>query len=427
MSQASASLLLDHPLGTQLLARLQPGGEPFSLIMLTYQDPAQRSQLLEQLVEQTADQLKHVLLQLAETEVRQLSETIEQRLADLLALDAAEAVQHAVHVVNLENSLVYEILAEQSGLLARLEEEHEALVAGYPFGQIWWLDGYTTRRLAHEAPQLWQGISLHVDFRDEAVAERDMGQDYLRLMEWAADEQARAKPEEKQAIAEVLYQREMHQQAQAMYQELVAGEDTALATRMAAHEGLGQIAQVRQDLGTALAEFEAALCLAEAPADQARLQERIGAAHQAMGESDAAIRYLEQARAGYLEVAQARGGSQVLRRLGHLLERKGKLDRAAGYYVEAGEQLAQVEPLDQAGLAFVWQQAGAIRQNQQRYAEALAAFQQALHHAQQTEDEFLTHALEDSVEDMEELSQKMSKGKSEGKKGKKKGFLGLFG
>ena len=123
-----------------------------------------------------------------------------------------------------------------------------------------------------------------------------------------------------------------------------------------------------------------------------------------MGDRDTAIKKLEEARKAWranpeptLEIGK------ICQLLGALWERKGDLNLSVEYYTLAAQNWELCAPEDSTAQAHIWHQAGAIRQNQQRYADALEAFRKALSFSRNTDDEFLVQALEDSVENMEEL------------------------
>lgn len=430
MNQATDFLAAHQETWDRLVHLLQPGGEAAALVAIGVDAEQSREALLEALVPVT-EHYQHILLDLGQEQVGSLVEVLNSRFADLLGGSLNHAVQHVVHVVHLEHTLLHEILSGEGRLLAQLEAEREPLRSGFPFRLLLWVDGYLWRRLAHEAPQLWglmiDQFAFFTPDSDEAHA-APSDQAYLRLLELAAQTRQAETPDPAllYEIGHALEQKGVIAPAIEHYEQVLTQEAPA-QLHLQAHEGLAHLHQQEGAAGEAVEAYDAALALAEtASVDAARLHEQQGDLYlrlQAVEEANEAFR---EALAAYQTHSDELGQARMHRRLAYSEERKGQLDQAVRHFLQAIELLEAADEPDVHHLADAYQQVGAIRQNQQRYAEALEAFAQALPFAQATEDAFLIAALEDSVEAMRETlaRRKKDNAKDPGDPPKRKGLFG---
>ncbi|RMG72204.1 MAG: tetratricopeptide repeat protein, partial [Bacteroidetes bacterium] len=190
-------------------------------------------------------------------------------------------------------------------------------------------------------------------------------------------------------------------------------------------QGLIHIRAGRMEAAREALESAAALPEEAVPARvRGRIASRQGDLYLHQRRYEEALPHFREALRLYEEAGDTEDLIHVHRNLARVLEGQGRLDKAVAVY----QRLIDLPGLSRELTAATHQQIGAIRQNQQRWAEALAAFQAALPLAQAAEDDFLIHALEDSIEDMAERAQSSGKTQDEAPTGKKKGWLGrLFG
>jgi tetratricopeptide (TPR) repeat protein len=417
--------LLNHHQASweRLIHLLQPEGDAAPLLLVGIEQPADRDGLLEALVPATPE-LEHLLLDLSQEQVHSLVEVLNSRFADLLSDSLDQAVRRTVHVVHLEHTLLQEILQGKGKLLDQLETERESLRSGFPFRLILWVDVYLWRRLEHEAPQLWALLSDHFAFfRQETDHPTD--QVYLRLLELVAQtrEQKTPDPELTYQIGHILEEKGLVQAGLDHYQQVLEA-DVPEALKLKVKEGMAHLYEREGEAGEAAAAYQEALDLSGPQSTEAaRLHEQQGALYLQLQAVEEAMEAFGRALRAFEAQSDEKGQARMHRRLAYGQERKGKLDEAVAHYLQAIELIEAADDPNVLTLAEAYQQVGAIRQNQQRYAEALQAFQDALPYAQATEDDFLTAALEDSVEAMTEMVQRRGK-KAEGGEKKRKGLFG---
>ncbi len=425
MASKHSSSLVGHPQWGALHRLITQEPREYSLLLLSYQDLAQRGDLLNELIPQ-AEHLQHVWLELGNTQVESLSETLQRRLEDLIAAPPEESVYYLIHLGNLEATLLKELQQElESALLPQINEEAEILHQGFPFAMICWADGYLTDRLEREAPQFWQQLTHHLDFRSPDSQEN--GDGYLRFMEAVKDAKGDGPADAQLLMAEAFRTRAALKSAEELYQTILSQEEINPGIRAKSYLGLAYLFQAREQPLPAMEALENALEEAEEASLQTEILISLAELQQEAGMRDEAIQHFGQALELGAETSSALERVTILRQLARLLERKGKLDVAVNHYQRAIDTWEEMDGAHPVLLAQTWQQVGAIRQNQQRYPEALSAFEAALKVAAGQEDEFLIHALEDSVEDMQALVKSKPTGTSEGQGKKKKGFFGLFG
>jgi tetratricopeptide (TPR) repeat protein len=412
----------------RLMHLLQPEGMSPSLLILGTEGEAHRDLLLEALVPETSH-YQHIILDLGQEQVHSLADVLQSRFADLMGGPLDHAVQHFVHVIHLEHTLLHEILAGEGQMIAQLEAERETLRTGFPFQLLLWVDPYLWRRLQHEATQLGELVAGQFAFFDDRLEPEHPApsdQVYLRLMELSSQQRKvdTADPTLSYQIGHLLEERSLLAPAMTHYQAALAqGADVPLQVQI--HEGLAHLYARESEPGAAMEAYQAALDLTDEddlPA-MARLHEQQGDLYlqlQAIKEADASY---GQALSAFEALDDDIGQARMHRRLAHGKERSGQLDQAVQHYLHAVELWRTSDAADPHAMAEAYQQVGAIRQNQRLYQDALAAFEEALSQAQATDDEFLIAALEDSVEAMqEEVERRGAKGTNDGKKRK-----GLFG
>ncbi|MEM9984808.1 MAG: tetratricopeptide repeat protein [Bacteroidota bacterium] len=426
MASHDSSSLLEHPLWGALHQLVTQEPREYSLLLLTYQDLPQRGDLLNQLIPQ-AEQFQHIWLELGNAQVQSLSETLQRRLEDLIAASPEESVYYLINRGNLEATLLQELQqGVQSALLPKINEEAEVIHQGFPFAMICWADGYLTDRLEREAPNFWQQLTHHLDFRPPDTQES--GDDYLSFMEAVKDANEDESAEAQLLMAEAFRKRSALKSAEELYQAILSREGVEAEVKAKTFWGMSYLLQVQEQTLPAMEALKNALSAAEEATLQTEILMSLAELQQGAGLRDEAIQNLGRALEIGAETSPALERVTILRQLARLLERKGKLDSAINHYEMAIETWEEMEGGHPVLLAQTWQQIGAIRQNQQRYPEALSAFEAALEVAEGQEDEFLVHALEDSVESMQALVKpKPTTASSEPAKKKKKGFFGLFG
>lgn len=171
---------------------------------------------------------------------------------------------------------------------------------------------------------------------------------------------------------------------------------------------LGPAAEYLQEASTAYEERERYEQLGQVQEDLAQLAIHTRA-------FDKATKCQEKAVAAYQEAEITGIGSSQMR-LASLYEQIGKLEEAIDEYKDAADSFEAEQKITE--MARCYQRIGLIHQGQRRWEDSLESFKRALEQATEIQDEFLVHALEDSLE---QLSAKV-------KSGKKKGlFGGLFG
>lgn len=416
MASSKAATLLAFPQGESLLHLAQESQAPFRATA-TFRDLSQRDSFIQELAGGEDTIHSHAILELSDSRIHSLRDTVMERLADML-----DAEGMVIHIIGLENTPLFEILEEEKGFFSQLEDEGASWFHEFPLSLIFWLDSYTTNRLKHEAPIVYEVIDYHFSFLEEGKPE-EMGQQYLQVMEWG-----RGGKEDFEAsleVAQLLTERGMLTSALEHFQRLLA-MDAPDSKKAEAFLAMGKAQERTGSLPEANLSYETALAMAADPLQVGQLNHRLGIILQAQGEIKGAIDKLELARQAWLEVSPPTLDiGKICQRLGYLWERKGDLNLSVEYYTLAGKNWEECEPSDASPQAHIWQQVGAVRQNQQRYREALDAFSKALEFARQTNDEFLVHALEDSVENMEELVRDEKPRGS--RKKKKKGLFGFLG
>lgn len=398
-----------------------------SLLLVGLPDHKWVEPLIEELLPHSSHR-QHVLLDLGRTQVTSLLGTLQDRLADIISQPAHETSQYVVHIVRLEHTLLREILDGNEPLISTLQAEAADLQSGLGLTLVVWVDSYACRRLFQEAPDFWDRLSEVITFfalEEDEDAPADPAYAHMRELTTR-----RAEAETPQAalhyeIGQVLEQQGLLDQARIYYQQALAQTDEA-SLQLNLYEGLAHIAEAEHEPAVAIDAYNSALELAEDNSlEAARLYQQQGELFlrgQASEEAMTAFRYALEA---YRSHEDEQGQAQSLRRLAHMEERKGNLDQSVAYYSQAIELLEREGGPEPLALAGAYQQVGAIRQNQQRYAEALSSFEHALPYARETGDEFLVAALEDSIETMtEEVKRRGSK--SSGEK-KRRGLFGRMG
>jgi len=425
MNDVKDLLIQHHSTWERMIQLLQPEGEAASLLLIGIDRAADRDRLLEALVPETGE-LQHLLLDLGNERVRSLVEVLHSRFADLLGGSLDQAVQHVVHVAYLENTLLQEILAGEEHLLTQLEAEREALRSGFPFRLMLWVDGYLWRRLEHEAPQLWSLFSDRFAFF-RTDTEHPGDRTYLRLLELVDQTrtQEEVAPVLTYEIGHILEEKGLVQAGMEHYERVLETDpEPELALKL--HEGMAHLYEMEGELSQAAAAYQSALDLSvPLSTDAARMFAQQGELYLQMQAIEDALEDFGRALKAYENQSDEAEQAHMHRRLAYLRERKGHLDQAVSHYLQAIELLEAMDEPSARTLSEAYQQVGAIRQNQQRYPEALQAFEDALPFARETEDDFLIAALEDSVESMRETVQRRSKkDKAEGGEKKRKGLFG---
>lgn len=386
---------------------------PLRALMIT-PAPAQRDAAIEQIAA-AHDSLRHLALDLSRGQVVSLLEEMETRLSDVSAGANLRRIRDCIHLTGLETSTFQEILDGTEVWLPAVAAEWPVILDRYPCHLVLWTDAATAARLEQQAPD-WHASFTHTLQLEAGPASGETVYEAIRTLAARREDPSADQAAVLTAIARHLYAYGKYVPAAGLLEQaLEAPESPAQAE---AHFELGRTYFALREAGRASEHLHAAIEAFEAQ----ELPERQAEAHRYLAELlrqaeefDQAIRHFRRAQ----ELHAGESPDRVWQILGRLYERKGALDTAAECYEQAAASLT--EPAQAADLAAVWQQVGAIRQNQQRYPEALAAFKAALAAAQQGADEFLLHALEDSVEQMEEQTARDSSSA-------KKGWLGrLFG
>ncbi|MEM7659626.1 MAG: tetratricopeptide repeat protein [Bacteroidota bacterium] len=413
----------------QLLGAFAPGSTwagPF-LPVLSPREPHLRDQFLEQLV-QDSPHVQHIGLDLASDQVSSLHELLNARLADVLGVDAdpsGSSPQTVIHMFGLETSLFPELLKGEASLLPTLAAEAEALM-GLPVRLVAWTDASFLDIMAAQVPELHQSLPPAVSFFEEDPAINPY-EHFASLHEKEQTIEAGApKSGLWLEIGEALAKAGKLSQATEYLKETVeyAESEQADESGSRAYLLLGDILMAEGDSSHALEQYQEAEDLLPEGAPQADLHHRMGQIHLRLRHYKEALPFFQAT------ITQAAAeGNQALQRqayqqLAVLYEQWGKPNQAVATYQKLGDLVeSQAEPAPEL-LAHTYQQMGAIHQGRLEWNDALAAFQKALTFAKETSDDFLIHALEDSVEDLQE------KADQPGPSGetKKKGWLGrLFG
>lgn len=373
--------------------------------------------------------LQPVLLDLGKTQVHSLVQAVEEKLP--LAILEAEDLIAAIHTVNLEGSLLSEILAGEPKLLTALAEESQGLAGKYTFHWVLWIDTYLYEELQKQQHPLLAQVATTLSFQSGREASANV---YHQLTQYQQEIEAAEDPGQLSAtfasIGLIMQEAARPQEAMIHFEKaLEAGQVSADEKALAdAYLGIGHLLVADSDPIQAMENYEISLEKYEALEDRAgetearirlaRLISQGGSYTDALPHQVRALALLQQTD-NLIEIGLN------ARRLAYFYERKGDLEAAIATYEQAAETYAQLD--NPAEVARTWQQIGAICQNQFQWAEALQAFQQALDPARQSGDEYLLHAVEDSIEDMEAKAGK-AKASPTKQSEKKKGFFGkLFG
>lgn len=401
---------------TQVTTTAQPGPR----LLVAVEPPSLRDACLEALAAATPDQV-HAVLDLSGEPVTSLAGTLAEKLGALPATPAG----HMLHILHAEASILHGWLEQAPVWVDQLAAEAEGLTQSPASTLVFWTDAFAAGELATRAPELWAGTwRLLPQDPPASLAVYD------RVQALATQRQAASDPAEQAAldlaVGEALMDFALDEWALPYFQAATAGAPTT-GTQAAALAGLGLIhlrAGHTEDARTAL-EAAQAVDAEEVPVRvRGRIASRLGDLYLQQRRYQEALPSYRDALALYEEAGEPADLLHVYRNLARTLEGLGHLEKAVATY----GRLAALPGLEPAQAAATHQQIGAIRQNQQRWAEALAAFEAALPLAQAAEDDFLIHALEDSIEDMRERAARTADRPSDGDTPRKKGWLGrLFG
>jgi len=361
-----------------------------------------------------------VLLDVGGENVTSLKEILDSRFADVLGEESSSREPRIVHILNLHHTLFREILEGEQVLLKGLQQDWEALGSAYPFAMIGWLDDYLWDQLEQTGGEMWGETVQKFQFFAEGEGLEVAAADYESLKSLSQEEE----PDRANLLArgELLVKNRVWDLAMDHFEQVLEGEGGEGTQIGSAAAGMGEVYIAEGDHSAALEAFDRAIeATDEADASTlAPLYKRKGEVYERMRYTDESVTAYQKALNQYRS-AEENPPTDMMGSLAQAIERQGKLDRSVAIYEAIIAQYQAEAEVPHNRQALAYQQIGAIRQNQQRYSDALAAFQSALESARETEDEFLTHALEDSVEDMQGLAEKSG---NKGGKKKKKGFFG---
>lgn len=414
-------------LSQQLEARVPEA----QMILIQTDSFASRDQWIEACTTH-AQHLQHVGLDLSQEQLKSLKEVLESKFADIMGASEDSPVQIVAHILHLETSLFQEILEDQSVLIPALETEAGQMIENLPLVGLLWTDGYMVSRMEKEAPAFLQSFSHHLHFLPEEETNDNPPNPYEHLAELRQGLQdAESKLPEVDRyleVGDIFGQYGRYHSAKEWYEkglETATSREDSLA-QANSFVRIGDLLVSDQDLGASLSWYEQALDLyggEEQKREKADIHQKVGALFLRLRNHQKALPHLVDARKAFTELGANREVGETFRQIAKALEYKGDPAGTINAYTAAIGAFEEVEGAER-DLALTYQQMGAIHQGRHNWAEALAAFSNALPYAKTIEDDFLISALEDSVEAMGEKNGSSSSSGST----KKKGWLGkLFG
>lgn len=404
---------------TELVAQLKQEEAQFSVAVFDHADL--RDELIEAAIANHPE-FQPILLDLGKTVVSSFTETLAAKLPpELMETTDLFAV---VHTVNLEGTLLSETLSGEAQLLASLETDLSALHSQYPFHHVLWVDRYFYEQIENSLPE---AVSRYPFQSGKAPSTNAYEQLKVHQEAISQGEAATGLSGTFAAIGKIMQEASRPQEASIYFEKAleagqIAGDEKALAD---AYLGIGNLLIADQDLMQAMDNYEIALEKYLALGDKAgEIEARIWLA-RIVGQTGSyadAITHQKQVVEWFTQQNDLEAIGLNARRLAHFYERKGEMAETFATYELAAQTYLQLENFAESARS--WQQIGGIRQARLEWAPALEAFQNALPAAQKSGDEYLLHAVEDSIEDMQSKVKKPKSGDS----GKKKGFFGkLFG
>jgi tetratricopeptide (TPR) repeat protein len=403
--------------------------EKAQTIIAVVDQRAARTQILEAAIS-VNPALQPVLLDLSKTKVESLIQSIDEKIPPELL--EAEDLFAVVHSVNLEGTLLTERLAGEAPLLTQLGEESEELTGKYAFHLVLWIDAFLFGELEKTSHPLLQAVDQVLHFFS---GKPEGAEDYEKIAALQQEIDAAEDPgtlaSQFAAVGTILQKAFRQQEAMIYFEKALEAAQVSQDERALAESylGIGHLLMEDKDMVQALDNYEIALEKYEELEDQAQLaivHERIARLKSQLVGYAEAIRHQAQSLRIYQDLEDQEEIGINARRLAYFYERKGEPARAAECYELAAETYGKLD--EAAEVARSWQQIGAIHQGRFEWEQALAAFEKALPAARETGDEYLIHAVEDSVEDIKEKMPKAKKAKNSAEGGKKKGLFGkLFG
>ena len=395
-----------------------------SYLLIATDHPQARDQLLEQLV-RDHEQFRHIAFNLAQDRIPSLADALMERVPeDILE---GELPNQAVHCMNLEVSVLYEIVEGTSVLIPELQAKVEHFTKPFPFLLIVWTDLFMLSALENEAPGFYTGASGV--FRFFSVGKTELEENpYQKLAENISALQQSTDAKESATIchqiATLFESFDQPEEAMNYYHQALEYCEQTEAPELMANSYLktADLLAIGSDLMQAIDAYEMAL---EGFGHQED-HEKEGIIHRKMANLYRNGGSVNDAKSEFILAIESFESAGLPIEMGHtyqqlakIFERKGNLDHAIEQYESAASCFQQVG--ESAEQAKAIQQIGAINQDQLKWSEALQAFEKALPLAEEAGDDFLTEALHDSIENMKEQIQKQQK------KGKKGLFGKLFG
>ncbi len=398
-----------------------PAGPNFGLIQ--FDDKAFRDVLVDALVRELPD-FQHIVLELGPTQVKDLEEVLREKMPPEI-LESPE-VKWIIHVINLEVSLYHELWTGESAFVEKMNEATAALTSEFPFVSLIYADEYLSKRLQEQASDFWEAVPLRENFIEHRDEEKAVSDQVIELKKAFQQQQDAG---EKQALTQIIgdfgkiiFQSERPDWAMELLDEALLYKEEAEDSKATAHALLvkGMCYIRKQETESGLELIDDALDIyesAEAYEELAKGYFLLGQLYIQSGNMDEAVSYFEASAEAAESAENLFYLAQSHQFLARAQERLGDLEAAAAHHAAAGAALLQDrKPLEAAK---AWQQQGAVLQDQRKWVESLAAFQQAKKTAAELDDDFLNAALEDSIQDMQEKADAKIK-----KDGKRKGLFG---
>ncbi|MFK7926083.1 MAG: hypothetical protein AB8H47_29315 [Bacteroidia bacterium] len=402
--------------------------------LAVFDDSSFRDELLENAINTRAD-LQPVLLDLSKTQVQSLGEALQAKVP--VELQEAKELSALIHIANLEGSLLGEIIDGEAKLIADIAQNGASLTEGnISYQSLYWIDQHLYQKIEAEAPDFLHSMAGVFHFfnpRDNTKTTP-----YTELADLAtklnATEEGVDQGPALARIGQILEAALRSQEASVYFQKALeaatlSGNEKVLAD---CYAGFGNLMMAEQDMPQATDNYEIALekyqALDETMAE-AEVRNRLARILSQTGNLKGAIKHQQIAFKTFRASEDQREAGLNGKRLAYFYEKLGELGGAAKTYTIAAEIYDGID--DAYEVALCYQQSGAIRQNQLMPLEALEAFKAALEAAKISENEYLIHALEDSVEELETRHKKKiqkASGQSEDNgKGRRGFFKKLFG
>lgn len=413
----------------ELLERVQdlaqkladPAGPNYGIITIDNKDF--RDELVDVFVRELPD-FQHIVLELAPTQVLDIVEILREKMPPEI-LESPD-VKWVIHVINLEVSLYHEIWTGESAFMERLNDAMESLNTEFPFITMIYAGLYLTQRIQNEANALWESFPMREDFSEGELNENTLANRVKKLKEeWDAAQAASDATSYTRILGDfgkIIYVAGRTDWAMDLLDEALAHRETASSPNHTAKalfvKGLCLIVHDESDEGLEL--IEEAIELYEQEENYQELTSSyqfLGGLYEQSHDNKKARPYYEAALNSARKVDSLHDIIRSSQRLGNIHLSLGNLAKAATCFgISAEAWIREGKPVTAATM---FQKQAGTYQDMRQWQDALTHYQKALEIAQEADDEFLIHSLEDSISDME------AKVNSKDKK-KRKGLFGKF-